>query len=120
MAVTISNVTADPNQGTVYGLPWKFALKDITFDNSYPTTGEVVTATQVGLNMLVGAWPAQAVNAAGTAMLPVYVEVNSTGSQATLQLFRYDGASAGKANLEEAANAFDASTFTARVMFYGH
>lgn len=120
MAVTISDVTADPNQGTVYGLPWKFALKDVTFDGSYPTGGETVTAAQVGLNMLVGAWPAWAANADGTLGLPVYVKVNSTGSEATLFAYGYDGSEAGAASLEEKGDTFDADAFTARVMFYGH
>lgn len=121
MAVTVTNVTADPNQSAAYGLPWKFSLKDVTFDNAYLTTGEVVTATQVGLSMLVGAWPVSpAMTSTGAAAMPVGVKVNSTGSQATIQAYRYDGASAGKASMEEAANNFDASTYTTRIMFFGH
>src|SRR5262245_8108846 len=121
MAVTVAEVTGNPNQYAAYGLPYKFSLKAITFDNNYLTTGEPVTASQVGLNMIVGAWSvSDARNAAGTLAIPVNVVVNSTGSQASLQLYRYDGASAGKASLEEAAGGFDASTFTARIMFFGH
>ncbi len=120
MAITIADV-ATPNAAQTSGLnQFKWRFKDITFDNSYPTTGEVVTATQVNLNMLVGVIPGLAVTSDGAAALPVYGEVNSTGSQATLQIYRYDGASAGKASLEEAANTFDASTFTVRLWFFGH
>ena len=52
--------------------------------------------------------------------MPLTIVANSTGSSIALQLLRYDGAAAGKASLEEAANAFDASLFTARILLLGY
>lgn len=123
MALTVAQVSR-PNARTSETTIGEFKLRvlDVTFDNSYPTTGEVLTAASIGWKYFYGGLVpiAIAVNAAGTASLPVYIEPNSTGTQVTLQLFRYDGASAGKANLEEAANAFDASLFTARLYLLGY
>jgi hypothetical protein len=98
----------------------RFKVVDVTFDSSYPTGGEAVTAADLGWDQVHGAVVLfDAKNSAGTAVLPVVAVPNSTKTQVTLQLYRYDGASAGKANLEEAAAAFNASAFTARIKFLG-
>lgn len=117
MAVTVANVT-HPNQFITdfpFG-PWKCRLVDITFDNSYLTTGEPLSAATLGVNQVHGAIVLyDAKNAAGTLAMPVVIVPNTARTSLTLQLLRYDGAAAGKASLEEAANAFDASLFTMRV-----
>lgn len=101
---------------------FKCRVLDVTFDASYPTTGEIITAASLGWNYLYGNLGGSpiAMNAAGTLAMPVWIKPNTSGSQVTLQLMRYDGASAGKASLEEAANAFDASLFTVRVYLLGY
>lgn len=121
MAVTIAEV-AHPNAAQTefpFGI-YKARIIDVTFDASYVTTGEPLTAASLGWNGVVYSFPSLAMNAAGTLGMPVYAEANATQSQLTLQLLRYDGASAGKASLEEAANAFDASLFTARLLVIGY
>lgn len=121
MAVTIAEVS-NPNGAQTefpFGI-YKARIVDVTFDNSYVTTGEPLTAINLGWNGIFGAIPlTQAGNAAGTLAMPVHIKPNSTLSQVTIQLLRYDGASAGKASLEEAANAFDASLFTVRLLVIG-
>lgn len=122
MAVTVADV-ANPN-GAQTELsafaPFRARFIDVTFDNSYVTTGEPLTTAMLGWNVLFGAIPlGLASNAAGTLSMPVVVKSNAAQSQLTLQLQRYDGASAGKASLEEAANAFDASLFTVRLLVLG-
>ena len=48
MALTITNPGSSSD---VTGVPGniKYVIKDITFDDSYPTGGESFTATQMGL-----------------------------------------------------------------------
>ena len=117
MPVTVAQVT-HPNQTVTqfpFG-PWQARLVDITFDASYLTTGEPLSAVTLGVNQVHGAIVIyDAKNAAGTLALPVLIVPNANRTSLTLQLLRYDGAAAGKASLEEAANAFDASLFTMRV-----
>jgi hypothetical protein len=89
----------------------------VTFDNSYPTGGEAVTAGDFGLSVIEDVIVhGPAANAAGTAGLPVHYN-RSTGK---LQLFRVDAANVGIVNLQEAANAFDASLFTVRLTVLGY
>ena len=123
MAVTVAQVSR-PNAAISETTVGEFKLRvvDVTFDNSYVTTGEPLAATALGWSYFYGhlGGTAIATNATGTLALPVIVKPNASGSQVTLFLYRYDGASAGKASLEEAANAFDASTFTARLYLLGY
>jgi hypothetical protein len=86
-----------------------------TFDSSYPTGGEPLVAADLGLARITHIEDATAKNAAGTSAIPVvYDHTNSK-----LQGYEYNGASAGVARLQELANAFDASAFTARLTVYG-
>lgn len=122
MALTIANVST-PN-ATInefsFG-PYRARLIDVTFDNSYLTTGEILTAASLGWNQVFGAITiTPPANAAGTASMALLVKKATNNKQVTLQLQRYDGASAGKANFEEAANAFDASLFTTRILILGY
>jgi hypothetical protein len=90
---------------------------DITFDSSYPTGGESLTAADVGLKKIEQVLSdAGAKNSAGTSMVPVRYDYTNS----KLQGYEYNGASAGVARLQELANAFDASAFTARCTFIGY
>lgn len=112
MALTIAKVT---NGDYVVGNK-KIRTRDITFDNSYATGGESLTASDVGLRSVVAvATDGGAKNSAGTSLVPVRYDYTN----AKLQAYRYDGASAGKAFLEEVAAAVDLSAFTVRAVFTG-
>jgi hypothetical protein len=112
MALTIAKVT---NGDYVIGNK-KVRTRDITFDSSYATGGESLAATDVGLRNVVSvATDGGAKNAAGTSLIPVRYDYTNS----KLQAFRYDGASAGKAFLEEVAAAVDLSLFTVRAVFTG-
>jgi hypothetical protein len=112
MALTITKVT---NGDYVVGNK-KVRTRDITFDNSYATGGMSLTAANVGLrNIVAMATDAGAKNSAGTSVVPVRYDYTNS----KLQAYRYDGASAGKAFLEEVANAVDLSAFTVRAVFTG-
>lgn len=122
MAVTVTNV---PNPGGLLSEgqlgQLKFRIVDVLFDASYLTTGEPLTAASFGwLYFFGGIQMILAKNAAGALGMPVLIVPNATGSSIAFQLMRYDGAAAGKASLEEAANAFDASAFTARILLLGY
>jgi hypothetical protein len=123
MAVTNAKVSHPNQQETAFPVGmFKGVIRQITFDSSYPTTGEVVTAASLGFQKIDFSFVeggSFAHNAAGTASVGVKVVPNAARTQVTLFLYRYDGASAGKASFEEAANAFDASTFSTRIMFLG-
>lgn len=108
-------LTVTPKKVFVIG-DRKEAHYDVTFDNSYPTGGETLGPTELQLDSvdIIEAGPI-ARNAAGTSAVPVgYDYTNSK-----LQAYRYDGASAGKAFLEEVANTVDLSTFTVRIRAVG-
>lgn len=109
-----SGVQAD----TVFGNK-KIRIREVilTGGANYTTGGESITPSMVGLSKRIEQvlTDGGAKNAAGTLMIPVRFDY----SAGKLQIFRYDGASAGKASLEEAAANFDASLFTARITFIG-
>jgi hypothetical protein len=94
----------------------KIVTRDITFSNSYATGGEAITPASLGLSRIELVFgDAHAKNAAGTSLVPVRFDYTAK----KLQAYRYDGASAGKAFLEEVAAAVDLSTFTVRLSFMG-
>jgi hypothetical protein len=95
----------------------KIKIRDVTFDSSYPTGGEPLTAADVGLKRIDQVLcDAGAKNAAGTLVIPVRYD----HANAKLQGYEYNGAAAGVARLQELANTFDASAFTARITFIGY
>lgn len=112
MALTISRLS--PNADRVEGNK-RVKVRDVTFDSSYATGGESLTPADVGLKKIETVRGLVAKNAAGTSALPLVYDYTNQ----KLQIYRYDGASAGKASLEEAAAAFDASAFTARLELIG-
>lgn len=122
MALTVTDVSTPNAQINEFPLgPWKARLVDIAFDASYLTTGEILTAASLGWVQVFGAIElVKPANSTGTFMLPSVVKKNTANTQLTFQVYRYDGAAAGKASLEEAASAFDASTFTGRFLILGY
>lgn len=57
MALTFTKPTNWPHAGPVNIGSLQLVSWDVTFDSSYPTGGEAVTAGQVGLNSIVAAIP---------------------------------------------------------------
>lgn len=112
MALTIAKVSnGDYNIGNK-----RVRTRDVTFDTSYATGGLALTPSQVGLRSIIEAETGGgAKNAAGTSLVPVRYDYTNS----KLQAYRYDGASAGKAFLEEVAAAVDLSAFTVRMKFVG-
>lgn len=95
----------------------KLAVYDVTFDSSYPTGGESLTASDLALKKIESvSCDGGAKNSAGTSLVPVRYDYTNS----KLQAYRYDGASAGKAFLEEVANTVDLSAFTVRLTVIGY
>lgn len=100
-----------------YG-PFTAVWYTVQLDNSYLTTGEVVTAAQVSLSAIVAGravYPLK--NAAGTLSLHTYVVPNASGSQATIQA-GYGPTSVGP--LPEATSTNDLSAYTGLIEFIGY
>jgi len=113
MALTVAKVSGSPDFTAGNR---KVRIRDITFDSSYATGGESLTAADVGLKTVQAvATDGGAKNSAGTSLVPVRYDYAAS----KLQAYRYDGASAGKAFLEEVANTVDLSAFTVRLMIWG-
>lgn len=112
MALTISRVTgADHVAGNK-----RVKIRDITFDSSYPTGGESLTASDVGLKKIYFVRGSQVKNSDGTsAHSVVYDYTNSK-----LVAHQFDGSAAGVQSFEEVANTADLSTFSGRFEFVGH
>ena len=105
---------------TVSNKRWR--TRDVTFSNSYATGGDVLGTTLVLAARAVGLYSTihqvivdHAKNAAGTSLVVVRYDY----AAGKLQAYRYDGASVGKAFLEEVTAAVDLSLFTARLTFIG-
>jgi hypothetical protein len=103
----------------------RFRTRDVTFSNSYATGGDLFVTAQATLTQAANAVGLRqeiqqvivdhAKNAAGTSLVVVRFDY----AAGKLQAYRYDGASAGKAFLEEVTAAVDLSLFTARLTFIG-
>lgn len=87
MALTIADVTHPNSQSTEFPLgPFKAVVKTITFDSSYLTTGEVLTAADLGWNQVHGAIAISGVgNADGTLSLTTVVKPNTARTQLAFQ-----------------------------------
>lgn len=119
MALTVANVStpnSEMHEGEFAGL--KARIVDITFDSSYVTTGEVLTATSLGWTYVFGAIAlTHPANAAGTLGLPTVVKKNTAGSQLTFQPLE----SAGDGDpMDEAGSTNDLSAFTGRFVVLGY
>jgi hypothetical protein len=118
MALTLTAVT-HPNttawEGDFLGL--KARVYDVTFDSSYPTTGEDLTADELGWDQIHGIIPlTQATTSTGTTALIVQGVVNT--ARDTVALFLYESATAGTP-VAEITNGDNVSTFTARMVILG-
>lgn len=112
MALTVAKVTgADRIEGNK-----KVKVRTITFDSSYPTGGEALTASTLGFRKVEEVRPHGVFrNTDGTLAVPVsYDHTNSK-----LLAYQYNGASAGVAQLLEVANTTDLSAFSGRVTVVG-
>lgn len=112
---TISKIT--PNPDSTAG-NFKVRVRDVqlTSGANYTAGGETITPSQVGLRRIFQVvTDAGGKNAAGANVVPVRYDYAAN----KLQAYRYDGASVGKAFLEEVAAGVDLSTFTARLTFFG-
>lgn len=121
MALTIANVT-HPNQIMTefdFG-PWRARMIDVTFDSSYLTTGEVLTAANLGWQQIHGALVIQHATNRGsssTAMTPVVVIPNTTRTQVTIQA--YETAAATDTPFKEVTSAQDQSAYVCRLLVFG-
>lgn len=122
MAVTVAQVT-HVNGGVWFGdfLGYKAQVVDVTFDASYDNTnGEVINASDVGFDTIVGAivlvHPYDSANDLASVVVPV---VPAAQTSVALRIFEADGSAAGQAPLDESANTTDYSAYTARVVILG-
>jgi hypothetical protein len=110
MAVAVKDIagaTRIPVAGGVGG--YHLSIKDVTFDNSYATGGEPLTAGDLGLASIVFA---AAMSAGGYVFS--YDVLNSK-----LLAYRGDNANGSVGPMIEVANAVDLSAVTTRVMALG-
>lgn len=109
MAVAVADIAgADtPIAGGTAGLRMK--VKTVTFDSSYPTGGEALTAADFGLSSIV--W-AHASNASGYVFSYDY-------TNSKLLAYRGDNDNAADAPMIEVANAVNLSAVATRVTVIG-
>ena len=94
----------------------------ITSGANYTTGGETITAASVGLRSQIHQVVMDGnarTTTGGASSLALAIDYSPTDGSVKLQAYRYDGASAGKAFLEEVAANVDLSTFSARLTFIG-
>jgi hypothetical protein len=111
MALTIAKVAnadfSDANK--------RHRVRNITFDSSYPTAGEPLTAAQVGLRAVTEAIPHGTFrNTDGT--LGIFVSYDATNAK----LFAYWGNAGTVSGAPEVANTTDLSTYSGRMTFIGY
>lgn len=119
MALTVAEVV-HPNAASTHVSfpPFKAKIVDVTFDSSYLTTGEIMTAASQGFTILLGAITlTHPTNTAGTLGMPCVVRASATGSQLAFQPL--ESAGDGDA-LDEAGSTNNLSTFTGRFMILGY
>lgn len=105
MALTFTKVGTKPYIVTGHE---KKTITDVTFDNSYPTGGEAVTAANLGLNNVYRA-DAFVKSATGGGVNVA----NAFYNESTQKILVYDETPA------EAANTADLSNLVVRVVAYG-
>lgn len=84
MGLTVASVANPQGKNTDFTIgPFKARVVNITFDNSYLTTGEVLTKQMMGWAYLFGAiqLTSGVKNAAGTLSNNVVIQRNASGSQ---------------------------------------
>lgn len=121
MALTIAQVGNPNSAATEFPLgPFKARLIDVTFDNSYLTTGEVLTAADLGWNTIHGAVVVEhAQNRASSGTLSVYLTIrpNTARTQVTVQA--YETAGTVDTSHKEVTSGADLSTYTGRLLVFG-
>lgn len=109
MALTIASVRgADSVAGNK-----KVKIRDITFDASYPTGGEPLTAADVGLRQIEYVSDGVARNTAGT------LSVNVTYDYTNSKLFAYETAGTVATPNAEVGSTESLATYKARLEFRG-
>lgn len=103
MALTIAEATTGLGVRKKNFGAEEFSLVKITFDSSYPTGGEAVTPSEVGMTRIDGAWPVG--QAAGSRV--------AQWDQANGKILLFDDA------LAQVANASDQSTIVIYFIFIG-
>ena len=120
MALTVAEVSHPNSQSTHVSLsPFKAKVVDITWDSSYLTGGEVLTAASLGWVQLYGAIAlTNPCTSTGTlAALPL-VKPNTAKTQLTFQLAE-GGTTANDNPLKEVTSTQDMSTYTGRFLLLG-
>lgn len=115
MGLTIDKVTG---ADTVWGNK-RVKVRDITFDSSYPTGGEALVASDVGLSKIEHVIPnGPAADSDGTGGTHA-VLVRYDYSTSTIQAFE-GGASANAAVFDEKGDTESLANYTVRVTFIGY
>lgn len=114
MAVTVAAIAGLERQGELG--PYRVKVSNVTFDNSYPTGGEPLTAAQLGLTTILSVICEQGVTATRTTAITAYYDVAAS----KLVAYRIDGSPAGQAAIPEVASTTDLSTFTVRLIAIGY
>lgn len=110
MALTIAKVTgADHTDGNK-----RIKVRTITFDSSYPTGGESLTAADVKLRKIEFVSDGVARNTAGT------LAVNTSYDYTNSKLFAYETAGTVDTAHKEVTNATDLSTYSVRLRIEGY
>ena len=111
MALTVAKVSG---ADTVFGNK-KVKVRDITFDNSYPTDGESLTAADVGLKVIQQAIPhGVAVNTAATSAVTVRYDFTNS------KLLAFETGDVVSTPLDEVGNTESLDTYAVRMTFIGY
>ena len=107
MALTIAN---PQNARDTTGVPgdMKYTIKTITFDSSYPTGGESITAADVGMESIALVLFSPDKNG----FVPQFDYTNS-------KIALYSAGADEETGLDELANTTNASAVVVRAIFYG-
>lgn len=110
MALTITTVKKD-----VWGTK-RVHIADITFDNSYPSGGESLTAADLGFANTLDAVFCEGLAAKADETLAVGVKYDYTASK----LVAYETAAAAEGPLAQVDNTESLDTYVVRIMAIGH
>ena len=121
MGLTITNKTSKYNSRQRVldhiSSKLKISVKDITFDSSYPTGGESITASDVGSGFteLIGFFPQLSTGGVDGS----YV-LNFNPSTSKLEVYYVDADYAGDRPLKEVPNGTDLSSETFKCLIVGY
>lgn len=120
MALTLAEIKHPNSSSTDFSFPpFRGKLMDVTFDNAYLTTGEVITAAQLGWVYAFGGLVMIAPsNAAGTLSLDLLVKPVANGT--SLKLVAQETGAAVDGPFKEVTTGQDISVYTARILFLGY